>query len=334
MLGPAREPDAELTALHEDVAASLQAMLEEVYLHLVERAAGSARRLRGPLPRRRRRAERRRQRPDPTGDAVRGGLRPAGGRRLRHRGRRGATTSGTRSSGKPRGFVMEHAYSGPEYSDEECAAALAAAGLEARAARRRRACSRTWRSGSPPATSSAGSRAGWSSGRARSATARSSPIRDGADMKDILNARIKHREPFRPFAPSILAERDRRVVRAGLPVAVHGARLQDADREARARSRRSTTSTTPAACRRSSRGVESALLPADRGVRAADRRADPAQHLVQRERADRDDAGARGRDVPEDHGWTCSCSATTWCAAPLQAEAPTRRRRRRRSAGR
>jgi carbamoyltransferase len=25
------------------------------------------------------------------------------------------------------------------------------------------------------------------------------------DMKDILNARIKHREPFRPFAPSILA---------------------------------------------------------------------------------------------------------------------------------
>src|SRR5438132_12415681 len=31
------------------------------------------------------------------------------------------------------------------------------------------------------------------------------PRRD--DMKDILNARIKHREPFRPFAPSILAER-------------------------------------------------------------------------------------------------------------------------------
>jgi carbamoyltransferase len=31
------------------------------------------------------------------------------------------------------------------------------------------------------------------------------PRRD--DMKDILNARIKHREPFRPFAPSILAEK-------------------------------------------------------------------------------------------------------------------------------
>jgi len=28
-----------------------------------------------------------------------------------------------------------------------------------------------------------------------------------ADMKDVLNSRIKYREPFRPFAPSILAER-------------------------------------------------------------------------------------------------------------------------------
>jgi carbamoyltransferase len=27
------------------------------------------------------------------------------------------------------------------------------------------------------------------------------------DIKDILNERIKHREPFRPFAPSILAEK-------------------------------------------------------------------------------------------------------------------------------
>jgi len=27
------------------------------------------------------------------------------------------------------------------------------------------------------------------------------------DMKDVLNARVKHREPFRPFAPAVLAER-------------------------------------------------------------------------------------------------------------------------------
>jgi carbamoyltransferase len=28
-----------------------------------------------------------------------------------------------------------------------------------------------------------------------------------AEMKDVLNARIKHREPFRPFAPSVLGEK-------------------------------------------------------------------------------------------------------------------------------
>src|SRR5690606_8463918 len=28
-----------------------------------------------------------------------------------------------------------------------------------------------------------------------------------AEMKDILNAKIKHREPFRPFAPAVLIER-------------------------------------------------------------------------------------------------------------------------------
>ena len=38
-----------------------------------------------------------------------------------------------RDLGGPRGFVMEHAYTGPEYGDEELEAALAAAGVDARA---------------------------------------------------------------------------------------------------------------------------------------------------------------------------------------------------------
>src|SRR4029079_2623357 len=33
--------------------------------------------------------------------------------------------------GAPRSFVMEHAYTGPGYSDEECAGALGSAGLAA-----------------------------------------------------------------------------------------------------------------------------------------------------------------------------------------------------------
>ena len=36
--GPPREPAAEVTKHHEDVAASLQQRLEEVYLHVVDAA--------------------------------------------------------------------------------------------------------------------------------------------------------------------------------------------------------------------------------------------------------------------------------------------------------
>src|SRR5438552_8679503 len=53
---------------------------------------------------------------------------------------------------------------------------------------------------------SAGSRGGWSGGP-RALGNRSivvDPRRP--EMKDTLNSRIKHREPFRPFAPSILEE--------------------------------------------------------------------------------------------------------------------------------
>ena len=108
--------------------------------------------------------------------------------------------------GQPRSFVMRHAYTGPEFTDDQCGAAIRAAGFSSElladdvllplVAER----------------IGAGDVVGWFQGwmefgpRAlgdRSILA--DPRRD--DMKDILNARIKHRKPFRPFAPSILAER-------------------------------------------------------------------------------------------------------------------------------
>src|SRR6202040_3407184 len=57
----------------------------------------------------------------------------------------------------------------------------------------------------------AGKILGWFQGRAEwgpRALGNRSIVADPrrADMKDILNARIKHREMFRPFAPSVLAE--------------------------------------------------------------------------------------------------------------------------------
>jgi carbamoyltransferase len=113
--------------------------------------------------------------------------------------------------GKPRNFVMKHSYWGPGYSAQEIRAAieaseLAGAGVEiselpedqlVRAAAERIA---------------AGDVLGWFQGRAEwgpRALGNRSILADprSPDMKETLNARIKHREMFRPFAPSILAER-------------------------------------------------------------------------------------------------------------------------------
>ena len=65
--------------------------------------------------------------------------------------------------------------------------------------------SRPWRRAwSLTGRSSAGSRGAWRSAREHWATARilANPILP--HMKDKINAEVKHREPFRPFAPSVL----------------------------------------------------------------------------------------------------------------------------------
>jgi carbamoyltransferase len=112
--------------------------------------------------------------------------------------------------GKPRSFVMDSAYWGPGYTEEEMDAALAGVreskGYSAKAyPDEKKLCKAT------AERIAAGDVVGWFQGRmewgARALGNRSivvDPRR--AEMKDILNARIKRREPFRPFAPSILAE--------------------------------------------------------------------------------------------------------------------------------
>ena len=70
-------------------------------------------------------------------------------------------------------------------------------GRDARRARRRR-----W----PAARPSAGSRVAWSSDRARSDAVRSSAIRALRSMQKKLNLKVKYRESFRPFAPSVMRE--------------------------------------------------------------------------------------------------------------------------------
>jgi carbamoyltransferase len=105
-----------------------------------------------------------------------------------------------------RSFVMEGAYTGPEFSDEEIRAELERSGLAYESCSERETTERAAQDIADGAV------LGWFQGRMEfgpRALGNRSIIVDPrrADMKIILNERIKKREPFRPFAPSILEER-------------------------------------------------------------------------------------------------------------------------------
>jgi carbamoyltransferase len=201
--GPARRAGEELTGHYEDVAAAVQKRLEEVYLHVVERlhertglpelclAGGVA-----------------------LNAVANGRIRPEtpfAGLYIQAAAGDSGTAVGAayfvwnQVLRQPRTFAMEHVYTGPEYSDREIAAAIDGAGL---------AGSRLEDEELFAAVAeriAAGDVVGWFQGRMEfgpRALGHRSIIADPrrADMKDVLNARVKHREPFRPFAPSILAE--------------------------------------------------------------------------------------------------------------------------------
>ena len=106
----------------------------------------------------------------------------------------------------PRQFEMRHVYYGPEYSDAEILRDLQAAGCNYNKLSENDLIART------ADEISAGKIVGWFQGRMEfgpRALGNRSILADPRrkDMKDILNSRIKYREPFRPFCPSILAER-------------------------------------------------------------------------------------------------------------------------------
>lgn len=112
--------------------------------------------------------------------------------------------------GHPRTFVMEHPYWGPAYSQEQIRAALerssiASSEFQVTELPEEQLAKET-------AKEIAGGKiVGWFQGRAEwgpRALGNRSILADPrrAEMKDILNRRIKHREVFRPFAPSILEE--------------------------------------------------------------------------------------------------------------------------------
>jgi carbamoyltransferase len=207
--GPARRPEDPLEQRHHNLAASLQARLEEVYLGMLSKLAVKtglkAVCLSGGV----------------AFNCVANGkifdqtpfekvyVHPAAGDAGLAVG--AAFFVWHQWLGKPRSFVMDHAYWGPGYTAEEIRAAIQGSaisngGFVLKEVPEAELMQRT-------ATMIAeGKILGWYQGRAEwgpRALGNRSIVADPRrpEMKEILNQRIKHREIFRPFAPSILAEK-------------------------------------------------------------------------------------------------------------------------------
>ncbi len=200
--GPPRLPESALERRHEDIAAALQAVTEEIGLHLagvLQRATGERNLclaggvalncvMNGKI-----------LRESPFGDVF---VQPM------------ANDAGTSLGaalyvhhvvlGHPRTTALESASLGPEFGAAECAAALQRHPVvfhESDDVARETA-----------ALLAEGKIVGWFQGRMEvgpRALGNRSILADPrrAEMKDRVNARVKHREGFRPFAPSVLVER-------------------------------------------------------------------------------------------------------------------------------
>jgi carbamoyltransferase len=211
LLGPSRRPDEPVVARHEALAASLQCVFEEAAMHVlrhVQKRTGATRVcLAGGCA---------------MNSVANGKIRAQTGFRevfIQPAAGDNGTALGAaffawhQASSEPRTFVMEHSYWGPAFEDCELRAALDARATEIEAHRCMR-CAWTDQAALDQWTAAqiaAGRVVGWYQGRmewgARALGNRSilaDPRR--ADMRDIINTRIKFREAFRPFAPSILEE--------------------------------------------------------------------------------------------------------------------------------
>lgn len=210
LVGPRRRSDEPLDQRHKDLACSAQAMYEEAFFNLIEAA---------------------RKDTGLTNIALAGGCanNSVANGKIRRRtpftnvyvhaapgdqgGAIGAAFALWCKLGGKRRFVMDHAYWGPGFSDGACSAALGARAAELEEAgcaishipEEASLCRRTANAVAE------GKVVGWFQGRMEwgpRALGNRSIICDPrrADMKQILNAKIKRRESFRPFAPSVLAE--------------------------------------------------------------------------------------------------------------------------------
>jgi len=206
-LGPARQPEEPLTERHRNLAATMQAALEEVLVNcwngLAAKSGQKALCLAGGV----------------AFNCVANGkvfdltpfenvyVQPAAGDAGLSVGAAFAVYH--QVLGRPREFQMNHAYWGPQFRAEEIRKAVegipSSDGVAIEELNESELCQRTARH------IAAGKIVGWFQGAAEwgpRALGHRSILADPRrpEMKDILNRRIKHREIFRPFAPSIVEE--------------------------------------------------------------------------------------------------------------------------------
>ncbi len=202
-LGPERKAEAELTGRYKDIAASLQAFLEEAEFALlnilykqtglpnlcIAGGVGLNSVVNGKILKN-----------TPFKDIF---IQPAAGDAGTAIGAAYYIYNNTLKH--KRNFVMEDAYLGDEFTDEEVEAAIKQYGLKFTAYEEPEIFKAT------AGYLSDGKIVGWFQGRMEfgpRALGNRSILADPrkAGMKDILNARIKNRESFRPYAPSIPEE--------------------------------------------------------------------------------------------------------------------------------
>jgi carbamoyltransferase len=200
--GPPRVPESEITERHQDIAFGVQAITEEAGLHIasaLQSTTGSKNLVLAggvalnSVMNARLLAE------TPFEHIF---IQPAAGDAGNALG--AALHVWHQQLKRPREWHMEHAFFGPEYDSAGFKGALTARGV-------------AFREVIDPAAEAAellaGSKiVGWFQGRAevgpRALGARSilaDPRK--AEMKDVVNAEVKHREGFRPFAPAVLDEK-------------------------------------------------------------------------------------------------------------------------------
>ncbi len=209
LLGPSRKSGDELAQYHKDIAASAQAMYEEAFFHLLNHVASETKM---------------------NSLALAGGCAMnsvANGKIFNHTpfkevyiqsaaGDSGGSIGAAYAVwhqllNQPRAFEMRHSYWGPSYSVNQIQSLLQERSTDIDTAQ----CTITRFDNELPLCQrtaqaiSEGKVIGWFQGRMEwgpRALGNRSILGDPrrADMKDILNLKIKRRESFRPFAPSIL----------------------------------------------------------------------------------------------------------------------------------